>query len=56
MDLANLDARTTALVTNSKNFLAIDLANLTNEQQTEIFNAEARNQFLLSNQAAENAM
>lgn len=56
MDRANLDARTTALVTNSQNFLAIDLANLTNEQQTEVFNAEARNQFLLSNQAAENAM
>ena len=32
------------------------MANLTNEQQTEVFNAEARNQFLLSNQAAENAM
>ena len=56
MDRANLDARTTAAVTNAQSFLAIDTANLTNRQQTDIFNAQARNQFLLSDQAAENAM
>ena len=56
MDRANLDARTTAAVTNAQNFLAIDTANLTNRQQTEIFNAEAHNQALLSDQSAENAM
>ena len=56
MDRANLDARTTAAVTNAQNFLAIDTANLSNRQQTEVFNAQARNQFLLSDQAADNAM
>jgi len=56
LDRANLDARTTAAVTNAQNFLAIDTANLSNRQQAEVFNAQAHNQFLLSDQAAENAM
>ena len=56
LDRANLDARTTAAVTNAQNFLAIDTANLSNRQTTEVFNAQARNQFLLSDQAAQNAM
>ena len=56
MDTANLDARLTAAVENSRSFLQIDLANLNNEQQANVLTAEAHNQFLLSDQAAENAM
>ena len=56
MDTANLDARLTAAVENSRSFLQIDIANLNNAQQANVLTAEARNQFLLSDQAAENAM
>ena len=55
MDTANLNARMTTAVENSRAFLAIDTANLTNEQQANVLTAEAHNQFLLSDQAAQNA-
>ena len=56
IDQTNLSARLTRSVENAKSFLQIDTANLTNEQQANVLTAEARNQFLLSDQAAENAM
>lgn len=56
MDTANLDARLTAAVENSRAFLQIDVANLSNEQQANVLTAEAHNQFLLSDQAAANAI
>ena len=56
MDTANLNSRMTAAVENSRAFLQIDAANLTNSQQANVLSAEAHNQFLLSDQAAENAI
>lgn len=55
MDMANLNNRQQAAVENARNFLSLDLANLSNEQQTVIFEAQALQQALLSDQAAENA-
>ena len=56
MDQTNVGVRLQAQIQNAQNFLAIDTANLTNEQQAEVLNQQAHNQFLLSDQAAENAM
>ena len=56
MDQTNVGVRLQSQIQNAQNFLAIDTANLTNEQQEEVLNQQARNQFLLSDQAAENAM
>ena len=56
MDQTNVGVRLQAQIQNAQNFLTIDTANLTNEQQGEVLNQQARNQFLLSDQAAENAM
>jgi hypothetical protein len=56
MDQTNVGVRLQAQIQNAQNFLAIDTANLTNRQQGEVLNQQARNQFLLSDQAAENAM
>lgn len=55
MDMANLNNRQQAAVENAKNFLQMDLANLSNRQQTTLFKAQAVQQALLSDQAAENA-
>jgi len=56
MDQTNVGVRLQAQIQNAQNFLAIDTANLTNLQQEEVLNQQARNQFLLSDQAADNAM
>jgi hypothetical protein len=56
MDQTNVGVRLQAQIQNAQNFLAIDTANLTNRQQGEVLNQQAHNQFLLSDQAAENAM
>ena len=56
MDQTNVGVRLQAQIQNAQNFLAIDTANLTNEQQEQVLNQQAHNQFLLSDQAAENAM
>ena len=40
---------------NARNFLALDMANLSNEQQTNILKAQQEQQRLLSNQSFENA-
>jgi hypothetical protein len=56
MDQTNVGVRLQSQIQNAQNFLTIDTANLTNLQQEEVLNQQARNQFLLSDQAAENAM
>ena len=56
MDQTNVGVRLNSNIENAKNFLAIDTANLNNAQQEEVLNQQARNQFLLSDQAASNAI
>ena len=55
MDITNLNNRQQAAVQNAKSFLQRDMTNLSNEQQTALFKAQATQQALLSDQAAENA-
>jgi len=55
MEQQNLNARQQAAVQNAQNFLAVDMANLSNQQQVEMFKAQARQQALFTDQAAENA-
>ena len=55
LELASLSNQQQAQVQNAQNFLALDMANLNNEQATEIFKAQARNNVLLSDTAAENS-
>ena len=55
LNMANLSNRQQAAVENSKTFLAVDLANLNNRQQAEMFNTKAQQDFMLSDQAADNA-
>ena len=55
LNLANLNNRQQAAVENSKRFLQVDLANLETKQQTAVFNAKAQQDFMLSDQAADNA-
>ena len=55
MDLAAADQRTKLAITNAQNFLQMDMANLNNEQQALMFDQQAKQQKLLSDQAAENA-
>jgi len=56
MDQTNVGVRLQSQIQNAQNFLAIDTKNLDNRQQEEVLNQAAINQFLLSDQAAENAM
>ena len=56
MDQTNVGVRLQTQIQNAQNFLAIDVKNLDNLQQAEVLNQAATNQFLLSDQAAENAM
>jgi hypothetical protein len=55
MDMANLNANQQAQAENAKAFLAMDMANLTNAQQAAVINQQTRQQFMLSDQAAQNA-
>ena len=55
MDLANLSNEQQAAVQNAQNFLQMDMANLSNLQQTSMFKAQAVQQGLLTDVAAENA-
>lgn len=55
LNLANLNNRQQAAVENSKRFLEVDIANFEARQQTEIFNTKAQQDFMLSDQAADNA-
>jgi len=56
MDQTNVGVRLQSQIQNAQNFLAIDVKNLDNLQQAEVLNQAATNQFLLSDQAAENAI
>ena len=55
MDITNLNNRQQAAVQNAKSFLQKDMTNLSNEQQIAVFKAQATQQALFSDQAAENA-
>jgi hypothetical protein len=55
MDLSNLSNEQQAAVQNAQNFLQMDMANLSNLQQTSMFKAQAVQQALLTDVAAENA-
>ena len=55
MEMDNADARLTAVIENSKNFMAMDMANLTNDQQAAVINNQNRVQSILEDSKAENA-
>ena len=55
LNMVNLSNRQQAAVENSKRFLQVDLANFEAAQQTELFNTKAQQDFMLSDQAADNA-
>lgn len=54
MEMQNADARLTAVIENSKNFMAMDLANLSNEQQAAVINNQNRVQSIFEDSKAEN--
>ena len=54
-NLAEANYNTQLTIQNAKSFLAMDMTNLSNEQQTIVLNAQAEQQRLLSNQSVENA-
>jgi hypothetical protein len=54
-NLAEANYNTQLSIQNAKSFLAMDMTNLSNEQQTIVLNAQAEQQRLLSNQSVENA-
>ena len=56
MDQTNVGVRLNSNIELSRAFLEIDTQNLRQEQQEEVLNQAAINQFLLSDQAADNAM
>lgn len=53
-EAANLDAKLTAVVNNSKNFMQMKIANLTNEQQSNVLDAQLRFQALFEDAKEEN--
>ena len=55
MIFQNLSNNQQAAVTNARAYLQMDMANLSNRQQTNLQNINARQTFLLSDQAAANA-
>ena len=55
-DLTEADFYQKAQIENAKNFLATDMANLNNQQQSNVIKAQYEQQRLLSNQSAINAM
>ena len=55
LDLATVDQRTKVAVTNAQSFLTMDMANLSNQQQSNILQAQMDQQTLLTDQAAANA-
>ena len=55
MDRSNLDARMNAATNNARNFLSIDLANLTNQQKTNELDYQGKLETLFKDQAATNA-
>jgi hypothetical protein len=55
MEMDNADARLTAVIENSKNFMAMDMANLSNDQQARLINTQNRVQSILEDGKQENA-
>ena len=55
MIFQNLANNQQAAITNAKSYLQMDMANLSNNQQASLSNLQARQSFLLSDQAAANA-
>ncbi len=55
MIFQNLSNNQQAAITNAQSYLKMDMANLSNRQQANIQNIQARQSFLLSDQAAANA-
>jgi len=55
LDLSAVDQRTKLSITNANNFLQMDMANLSNEQQGKVIDIQLAQQRLLSNQSSENA-
>jgi len=55
LETQNLSNQQQAAVQNAASFLQMDMANLSNSQQTELFKAQAIQQSLLTDAAAENA-
>ena len=55
MIFQNLSNNQQAVITNAQSYLKMDLSNLSNRQQTNLQNINARQNFLLSDQAAANA-
>jgi len=55
MIFQNLSNNQQAAITNAQSYLKMDLSNLSNRQQTNLQNINARQNFLLSDQAAANA-
>ena len=55
MIFQNLSNNQQAAITNAQSYLQMDMANLSNRQQTNLQNINARQNFLLSDQAAANA-
>lgn len=54
MEEMNFDAKTAAAIQNAKAFLEMDLANLSNRQQAEVINTQARVQSILEDAKAVN--
>ena len=54
-NLAEADQATKIAITNAQNFLQMDMANLSNDQQVAVLNAQMAQQAMLSDLAAENA-
>tara|TARA_B100001939_G_scaffold131219_1_gene113891 strand:+ start:231 stop:1610 length:1380 start_codon:yes stop_codon:yes gene_type:complete len=55
MIFQNLNNRQQAAITNANNYFQMDMANLSNNQQASLQNLNVRQNFLLSDQAAQNA-
>ena len=55
MIFQNLNNRQQAAITNANNYFQMDMANLSNRQQASLQNLNVRQNFLLSDQAAQNA-
>jgi CRISPR/Cas system CSM-associated protein Csm2 small subunit len=54
MELTNMDMKLTTAVENAKNFMQMDLTNLSNEQQSRLVNTQARVQSILEDAKAVN--
>ena len=54
MNIADLDSRMTESITNAKNFIAYDMSNLSNEQQINVVEFQAKQQSIMEDAKQEN--